>query len=191
MAAGNMATDTIAPTVSFVSPSAGGSVSGNAGITVSASDNVGVSSVVLKIDGVDQAVDVVAPYTFVWNTVAASNGTHNLTAVGTDAAGNTTAISIPVTVNNSIDLSAPTVTVLSPVTNSVVSGTVSVLVDANDGGGRVARVELYVDGKLTASSTSAPFTTKWNTRKLSAGLHLVQCKAYMRPATSGLRVKYR
>ena len=178
MAAGNMAADTSAPTVSFVSPTAGASVSGNAGITVSASDNVGVSSVVLRIDGIDQAVDVATPYTFVWNTVAVPNGTHTLTAIGADAAGNTTATAITVTVNNLIDVSPPTVTVISPAMNSVVSGTVSVLVDASDSGGRIARVELYVDGKLTASSTSAPFTTKWNTRKASAGPHVVQCKAY-------------
>jgi hypothetical protein len=43
---------------------------------------------------------------------------------------------------------------------------------------QVARVELYVDGKLTGSSTTAPFTIKFQTRKLSSGTHTLTAKAY-------------
>lgn len=41
----------------------------------------------------------------------------------------------------------------------------------------VNRVELYVDGKLTATSSSAPFTTKWNTKKAAAGITYSASKA--------------
>jgi len=42
----------------------------------------------------------------------------------------------------------------------------------------VVKVELYVDGALTATSTRAPFTTKWNTQRVRAGAHTLQLKAY-------------
>ena len=42
----------------------------------------------------------------------------------------------------------------------------------------VVRVELLVDGALTATATSAPFTTRWNTRKAPPGAHVLQVKAY-------------
>jgi len=40
------------------------------------------------------------------------------------------------------------------------------------------KVVLYVDGALTATSTTAPFTTKWNSRKAAPGAHSLQTKAY-------------
>jgi hypothetical protein len=42
----------------------------------------------------------------------------------------------------------------------------------------VTKVELYVDGLLQAASTTAPFTTKWNTTKAAKGGHTLSCKAY-------------
>jgi len=42
----------------------------------------------------------------------------------------------------------------------------------------VVKVELYVDGILTAASSSTPFTTKWNTKKAIAGAHNLQTRAY-------------
>ena len=75
------------------------------------------------------------------------------------------------------DISPPNVTITSPANGAKVSVNTSVYVTASDNL-TVAKVELYVDGKLTATSTSAPFTTKWNTRKATAGSHSLQCKAY-------------
>jgi hypothetical protein len=66
---------------------------------------------------------------------------------------------------------------MSPVSGSVISGMVSVQVEANDNV-RVVRNELYVDGVKTASSTSAPFTVKWNSRKSAKGTHSLVCRAY-------------
>jgi thermitase len=77
-----------------------------------------------------------------------------------------------------VDTMPPTISITSPVEGVTVSGTtVSVLVNARDDRA-VAKVELYVDGVLKATSTSSPFTTKWNVRKASAGSHPLQCKAY-------------
>ena len=95
--------DTIAPTVSITTPSNGATVSG-ASVTVSAtaSDNVGVSGVQFKLDGANLgSEDTTSPYSITWDTTTASNGSHSLTAVARDAAGNTTTSStVNVTVSN-------------------------------------------------------------------------------------------
>lgn len=94
--------DISAPIVSLTAPAAGATVTGTASVTASASDNVGVAKVQLKLDGADLGPALTAaPYTYAWNTSAATNGSHSLTAVATDAAGNsTTSAARSVTVSN-------------------------------------------------------------------------------------------
>lgn len=99
----NTTGDTTAPTVSITSPASGATVSGTVSLTASASDNVGVVSVQFLIDGTNLGSLILAsPYQAGWNTTAVSNGTHTITAVALDAAGNVgTAIGVTVTVSNS------------------------------------------------------------------------------------------
>ncbi|HEY6118733.1 MAG TPA: S8 family serine peptidase [Pyrinomonadaceae bacterium] len=182
---GGSTTDTTPPSVNFNSPSSGATVSGPVSISVGASDNVGVSTVSLSIDGGSFATDAAAPYNFSWDTSAAANGIHSLSATATDAAGNATTTSITVSVNNAVDSIAPVVIITSPVNGGTVSGMVSITVNATDAVG-VIKVESYVDGVLNAVSTSAPFTTKWNSRKASRGPHLIQAKAYDRAGNVGV-----
>ena len=83
--------DTTPPTVSVSGPSAGATLAGNVAVSASASDNVGVAGVQFRVDG--QALgaeDTSAPYSVNWNTTGATNGSHTITAVARDAAGNTT-----------------------------------------------------------------------------------------------------
>src|SRR5437899_1048374 len=106
--------DTTPPTVSMTAPASGATVSGTPTITASASDNVGVAGVQFKVDGANLGVeDTTAPYTVSWNTTSIANGSHTLTAVARDAAGNTTtAAAVTVTVSN--DTTPPTVSVTAP-----------------------------------------------------------------------------
>lgn len=76
-----------------------------------------------------------------------------------------------------VDRVVPTVSIGSPADGSTVSGTISVRVTASDDVA-VKRVEFYVDGALTASSTTASLTIKWNTRRIANGPHILQSKAY-------------
>ena len=94
--------DTTAPAVSISSPSGGATVTGAVAVTATASDNVGVGGVQFKLDGANLgAEDVSAPYSVSWNTAAAANGAHTITAVARDAAANvTTSGSVAVTVSN-------------------------------------------------------------------------------------------
>jgi beta-lactam-binding protein with PASTA domain len=86
--------DTTLPTVALTSP-LGGIVSGNVVILASASDNVGVAGVRF-MDGATQigAEDTTPPYSVAWSTAALANGTHNLTAIARDNAGNVATSSI-------------------------------------------------------------------------------------------------
>jgi hypothetical protein len=97
------AADVTPPTASITAPAAGATVSGTVTVTATASDNVGVVGVQFKLDGaVLGAEDLTSsPYTVSWNSTTATNGSHTLTAVSRDAAGNqTTSTAVTVTVSN-------------------------------------------------------------------------------------------
>ena len=90
--------DTTPPTVTLVAPTPGARISGTVQLSARASDNVGVTAVNFQVDGRDvgAASSVSAP-TIVWNSAQVPDGTHTLSAVARDAAGNVT-VSAPVTV---------------------------------------------------------------------------------------------
>jgi fibronectin type 3 domain-containing protein len=94
--------DTQPPTVSITAPSAGAAVAGTVSVSANASDNGTVAGVQFRVDGANiGGEDTSAPYTVNWDTTASANGTHGLTAVARDGAGNTTTSStVPITVNN-------------------------------------------------------------------------------------------
>jgi Bacterial Ig domain/PASTA domain len=94
--------DVKAPIVSLSAPASGATVSGTISITATASDNVAVAGVQFRLDGGDLgSEDTLSPYTISWNTTTAANGTHTLTAIARDAAGNlATSGSVSVTVAN-------------------------------------------------------------------------------------------
>ncbi|HEX4924468.1 MAG TPA: Ig-like domain-containing protein [Bdellovibrionales bacterium] len=74
---------------------------------------------------------------------------------------------------------APPDTVAPSVSVTLAQGKRGMLIQASasDNVG-VARVEIYVDGALVATDTSAPYEHTLNTRKLSAGTHTVHAVAY-------------
>ncbi len=117
---------------------------------------------------------------------SSASGTFTFTVTGVSAPGYTYNAQLNVKSSASItaslqpntgDTTPPTISIKSPVNGAKVSGIVSVLVNASDNVG-VKKVELYVDGKLTATSAAAPFTTKWNAKKATIGKHTLQTKAY-------------
>jgi Sulfatase/Bacterial Ig domain/Domain of unknown function (DUF4976) len=91
--------DGIKPTVTMTSPANGSTVSGIITVAADASDNVKVDRVQFKLDGVNLGTaDTTSPYAISWDTKTTANGSHNLTAVARDSAGNSTTSSV-VTVN--------------------------------------------------------------------------------------------
>jgi len=91
--------DMVAPVVQIGNPANGSVVSGNVSITVSASDNNGASGLTQKllINGVQVATGSGGSLSYMWNTRKLSAGSHTVTAVATDKAGNATTTSVTVT----------------------------------------------------------------------------------------------
>jgi len=94
--------DTTSPAVSITAPTNGATVSSSITVTTNASDNVAVAGVQFKLDGADLGTeDTTSPYSIGWDTRTTTNGSHTLTAVARDTAGNTsTSPPVTVTVNN-------------------------------------------------------------------------------------------
>jgi hypothetical protein len=94
----NVTRDLVQPTVSISAPP-GGTVAGNVVIRAVASDNVGVSGVAFFDGATPIGSEVLAaPFQTAWSTTLVSDGSHSLTAIARDVAGNT-ATSVPVVVN--------------------------------------------------------------------------------------------
>jgi hypothetical protein len=74
---------------------------------VSAFDNVAVTKVALAVDGSTVATDTSSPFTFNIDTTQFADGAHTLTAIASDAAGNSSRAQEPVTVHNNADIKAP------------------------------------------------------------------------------------
>jgi Big-like domain-containing protein len=100
---GSASSDVTPPTISITAPAGGATVSGSAvAVSMTAADDVAMAGVQLQLDGANVgAEDTATPYTTSWNSTSASNGSHTLTAIARDAAGNrTTSASRTVTVSN-------------------------------------------------------------------------------------------
>jgi hypothetical protein len=182
--------DTTNPTVSLTAPANGAGVSGaSVPVSANASDNVGVAGVQFKLDGANLgAEDTTSPYSITWNSTAASNGPHSLTAVARDAAGNTTtstAVSVTVSGGTSFILGNQTVESLADSLSSQQSeawpftasgsgnaGTAFINLDASSNAQTVL-VGLYSDssgapGSLLATATIASPAAGWNSAALSS-----------------------
>jgi hypothetical protein len=129
---------------------------------------VGVAGVQFRLDGAPLgAEDTTAPYSVPWDTTGAAAGTHTLTAVARDAAGNATT-SAPVSVTVS-DHTPPTVAITSPASGSTVSGAVAVTAAASDNVG-VAGVQFRLDGDpFGVEDTTAPYSVAWDTTTAANG----------------------
>ena len=173
--------DTTPPAVSITSPASGTIVAGTISVTASASDNVRVVGVQFLLDGLNAGAEVTAaPYSVSWNTTTASNGSHSLTAVARDAAGNrATSAPVAVTVSNGAppDTTPPTVSITSPTSGASVSGTLTMTAAASDNVG-VAGVQFLLDGvNVGAEVTAAPYSAPWDTTTASRGSHTLTAVA--------------
>jgi len=176
--------DTTLPAVSVTSPASGATVSGITGVTASASDNVGVVGVQFRIDGTNfGAEDTSAPYSISWNTASATNGSHTITALARDAAGNSR-ISAPVTVTVANappppppDIMPPSVSITSPGNGQAVRATVTVTASASDNVG-VVGVQFFGDGTpLGAEDITPPYSISVDTTASSNGSHVLTAVA--------------
>lgn len=170
--------DTTLPDVSINSPT-GGPVNGTLNIASTATDNVGVVGVQMKLDGNNLGAELPGPgpaFNYSWNTATATNGSHQLTAVARDAAGNfRTSAQVTVTVNNP-DTTPPLVSLTSP-SSSNVAGTITLTASASDNAA-VAGVQFKVDGvNVGAEATTSPYSVSWNSASVNDGAHTITAVA--------------
>ena len=172
-------TDTVPPTVSITSPASGATISGTVAVATTAADNVGVVGVQFKLDGATLgAENTTSPYSTSWNTTIVPNGSHTLTAVARDAAGNvTTSAGVTVTVTN--DTTAPTVTITTPTSGATYTANITPLTIGGPASDNVGVTQVTWTNSRGGSGT-ATGTTSWT----ASGIRL-------KPGTNVLTVTVR
>lgn len=175
--------DAQAPSASIGAPGNGSTVSGLLAVNVTASDNVGVTRVDLKLNGSVIATDTASPFGFSLDTTQLPNGSATLVAVAQDAAGNAgSSAPVAVTVSNTVatapDTTPPVVAIGTPANGASVSGNVTISVTASDNMGPVGlKLQLLINGSPVATGTGASLSFKWNTTKLAAGSYTLEARA--------------
>ncbi|WP_246043772.1 Ig-like domain-containing protein [Geomonas edaphica] len=176
--------ETQPPTTTITSPSNSVTVAGTVSVTADATDNVGVTKVEFYVNGALQTTIPTSPYVYSWNTSVLPPGSYTLMTKAYDAAGNI-GQSSNVTVNVASDVTAPTVSLTSPVNNVTVSGSVNIAASASDNVG-VSRVEFYLNNALLSATNMSPYSYSWDSRGVANGIYTLTAKAYDAAGNLGL-----
>jgi hypothetical protein len=175
----------------LTTPTPGSTVTGSIAIAATASDNVAVASVQFYVDGLPFAAAVTAaPYTRTWDTTTVPNGPHTVTAVATDAAGNTAQVIVSLSVLNAVAPPPPVSSGLVAAYNfdegagallfdTSGNGNVGSIVDATWAAGRSGTALSFTSKSLVTVADSASLD-------LTAGMTL---EAWVRPATTNNAVR--
>jgi hypothetical protein len=171
--------------VSITAPAANATVAATTSVSADASDNVGAAGVQFRLDGAPLgSEDTTAPYSVSWDTTAASNGPHTLTAVARDGAGYTTASApIAVTVSNA----APAAGVVAAYAFGDGAGTTVRDSSGNANNGTATNATWSTAGK-TGGALSFNGTSSLVTVPDSASLDLttgMTLEAWARPTATG------
>jgi beta-mannanase len=169
------ARDTTAPTGSFTSPAGGATVSGTITVSGTASDNVGVARVEVRMDdGTYRLASGTTKWSLSIDTTGYSDGSHNLKLRVTDTSGNQFWKDDPIVIDNTA--AAPSTTTVgvgftSPSSGASVGGTISVSGTASSGAG-VSKVEVRVDeGSYRLASGTTSWSISIDTTGYSDGAH--------------------
>lgn len=167
--------DTQAPAILITSPT-GGTVSNSVPVDVSYSDNVGVTSVDLYVNGQKYTTDSTAPFAFAWDTSTLPGGTYTLVAYAHDAAGNS-GVSPTVSVTIGSDTVAPVISSFNLTDGMTVTSKQAIKVTATDNQ-TVAKIVLSIDGKQITTALGSSLSYNWNTRNIAKGTHSVAVQVY-------------
>lgn len=181
----NAAADTSAPTVPTGLTATGFSSSQINLSWTASTDNVAVTGYNVYRGGTKVGTSATANYS---DTGLTASTTYSYYVNAYDAAGNTSATSSPASAttlpattgggtSTSTDNNAPTVSILSPATGLTIAGKTLIRTSSSDNV-KVAKVEIYLDGALAATSYWRPFSFMWNTAATADGSHTLQAKAY-------------
>jgi hypothetical protein len=182
LAAGTATGDTTLPTVALTSPASGSTITGTIQIQGTASDNIGITNIQLFVDNQALSTSSTSPFSFTWNSLNYTNGSHTITVKASDAAGNIGSASLTVNVNNTIisDTTPPVVTIVSPILGAILStitGNLQITASVSDNVA-VSQVSFYIDNIVKCTDTATPYTCTWNTKKAASGAHTLKVTAW-------------
>ncbi|MFX1263297.1 MAG: Ig-like domain-containing protein [Promethearchaeota archaeon] len=162
--------DNTAPLLIISAPEDAEVVTGSVSISALADDPSGIASVEFFLDGLPVFTDYVSSYEYTWDTLAATDGIHNITCEATDLVGNTQFESCLVIVDNS----GPLLTVYSV---SVWGSSGQIAVNTSDISG-IDRVEFYLEGALEDVDYSYPYEWAWSALLLPDGNYTITAISY-------------
>jgi hypothetical protein len=173
------AADSAPPKVSGLAPAGGSTVVGSVDLSTNATDDVGVTRVTFRVDGVAVGSDSTAPYSVPWNSTTVADGTHTISARARDTSGKTSTlpdVANTVLVHNAPDAAPPTVQAVGPLDGTTVSGPVALTASATDDVA-VSHVTFRVDGVAVGSDSTAPYTMPWDSTTVADGTHTISARA--------------
>jgi thermitase len=175
-------TDTTPPTASIDSPINQATVSGKITVTITATDDNGISEVELYIDETLHSTLTNYPWDFPLDTTKHADGTYTLTAKAydnTNNLGKSNPISIQIknTIEIEDDTTPPTISFSNLKNGAKLSGQVEIKITATDNS-EISKIELYIDGSLRGTAESSPYYYLWNTRIEKNGSHTIMALAY-------------
>ncbi len=167
-----------APAVTITEPAEGATVSGTVTIRASATDDRGVTQVAFREGAATIGTDTNGAdgWSVAWNSTTVADGSHTLSAIATDTAGQTGSDTTTVAVDN-VD-GPPNVAITSPVAGATVVGTATVQATAADDRG-VAQVQFLVDGASIGTDANGAngWSVAWNSTTVADGSHTLSAIA--------------
>ncbi|HEX5927944.1 MAG TPA: Ig-like domain-containing protein [Solirubrobacterales bacterium] len=202
--------DTTPPSVSWKAPVAGATVNGRvqgAACEALASDNRGVSRVVMKVDGTTLNTESDAPWNCSFDSTRVGDGSHTLSATAYDAAGNSRTATVSVTVANKAaapeapapapepapspapepapapapgDTTPPTVSWKVPTAGATVKGKIqgSACEALVSDASAIEKVVMKVDGATLNTESDAPWNCIFDSTQVANGSHTLSATAY-------------
>ncbi|MDP2672116.1 MAG: Ig-like domain-containing protein [Candidatus Daviesbacteria bacterium] len=198
----NSSLDLTPPTTSITQPSNGQTVSQAVTVNASASDNIGLTTISIFVDGsIVTACSVSGTSSncsYSWDSISVSNGSHTIQSKALDSSNNLGQSSIiTVSVNNvtstpipsptpnvttppiTTDPIPPTVSITNPTDGASISrsSSVNISADATDNIS-VSKVEFYVNNSTKCTDTSLPYSCNWRVPGKRGTSYTLTAKAY-------------
>lgn len=167
--------DTVKPVVSLTSPAPGTLVDGIVTVSFSASDDVGVSSIVVTAGGAVLCSVAGSATSCPWDTGKLPDGPVQVSVTARDAAGNAQTASATVVVAHP-DLVPPSVAILAPSEGATVKGPVVIAFNVTDNVGVTSTV-VAANGATLCSVAGPASACSWNTSLAANGAYTITVTA--------------